>query len=376
MQLDVWTIQGRVFHFGREQGLGMEGSAVTWPSDSLFAALVAQLALHEGDAAVQQAVAAFLRRDPPFLLTSTYPCVCPKAKAPVLLFPVPMAARRPAGPLPAGVTTKDLKRVRFVSEGLYQALLSGHTLADLYPQARRAGHGTLLFDPTDWARLPKPWRDEGEELTLWAVSKRARVTVGRLSNRSNLFYVGTVTFRPGAGLWFGVHWRRSDAFWAARLPRLLTALGEAGLGAERNVGYGQARLQRLARGLTLPDAQPAAAWTTLSRYWPQPDEVDALRADGAAYALVRVGGWVDRVGQRRRPIYMVEEGAVLGGLTRPGPYGGLADVRPSYPADPDPLGHPVYRYGYALAVGYTSGAGAPTRATAATATDRHAGGQP
>ncbi len=351
MRLQVWSVQGRAFHFGHAAGLGMECSAITWPSDSLFAALVARLAARESPDAVEAGMRPFEEGDPPFLLTSTFPAVFPPEGKPVLFFPVPLTARRPTGKPPSAVRPKDLKRVRFVSEGVYRALLAGKTLAGVYPQAQRAGQGALLLAAEDWARLPSAWRREGEGLTLWQVTKRPRVTVGRTDNRSNLFHVGAVHYREGAGLWFGVLWRHDDAFWAARFQGLLEDLGESGLGAERSVGYGQAALKPLG-DLELPDPRADGPWTLLSRYWPRADEMPALQKERAAYELVRVGGWVDGVGQRRRVLHMVAEGAVLGSLRHPGPYGAVADVRPRYPADPDPLGHAVYRYGYALAVGY------------------------
>lgn len=361
MRLEVWTIRGRVFHFGRQAGMGMEDSAVTWPSDSLFAALVARLAARE-PGAVEQAVASFLNGDPPFLLTSTFPCVVTAEGKVVRFFPVPLAALRPReGGLPAGVQAKALKKVRFVSEGVFRQLLQGRSLAEVYPQdemrpqAYLAGAKTLLLAAEDWDRLPKAWQRAGEALTFWKVEKRPRVTVGRLSNRSNLFHVGGVHFRQDeyawAGLWFGVHWRREDDFWAAQFAALLEDLGSAGLGAERSAGYGAAEIAPQGH-FDLPDPDGQEMWITLSRYWPRREEMPALLDERAAYELVTVGGWVDSVGQRRRPLTLVAEGAVLAALGQVPPYGAVADVRPSYPTNTDPLGHPVYRYGYALAVGY------------------------
>ena len=42
MEIDVWHINGNGFHFGRH-GLEQEESRIHFPSDSLFAALVARM---------------------------------------------------------------------------------------------------------------------------------------------------------------------------------------------------------------------------------------------------------------------------------------------------------------------------------------------
>ena len=72
----------------------------------------------------------------------------------------------------------------------------------------------------------------------------------------------------------------------------------------------------------------------------------------------RVAGWVgspNSKNERRRVVTLLREGAVLGAVDKPVP-GQIVDVRPSYPpANPDPLGHAVWRNGQALAVGYEGG---------------------
>jgi len=53
--------------------------------------------------------------------------------------------------------------------------------------------------------------------------------------------------------------------------------------------------------------------------------------------------------ERRRAVRMLAEGAVLGGVARVVP-GQIIDVQPNYDGK-QPLGHPVWRSGLALAVG-------------------------
>ena len=104
--------------------------------------------------------------------------------------------------------------------------------------------------------------------------------------------------------------------------------------------------------MDLPDPRPDASWVALSRYLPRREEMPALAHEAAAYQLTTVGGWVDSAGQRRRRLHLLAEGATLGPVGRGAPWGQVVDVRPTYATESDPVGHPVYRYGYALAVGY------------------------
>jgi len=358
MELQTWKIQGRdAFHFG-EHGIGQEESRVTWPSDSLFAALVTRLATLYGPEAVAQWLGTPQEpRTPPFLVTSTFPYA-----GEVRFFPVPKAALRP----PQGeniapeVRPKDLKKVRFVSEGIYRRLLRGLSLVELAvsDEVRRFHRGSVWVLAEEMRRLPpqpRRGRDDCQQAArrFWVVDKRPRVAVGRSAQNSNLFHVGEVRFAQGCGLWFGLQWLTEDAATRARLDALLTDLGDAGLGAERAAGYGAATL-RPWDVLALPD--PAGGlWTTLARYLPRADEVTALQHPAAAYDLERLSGWLDGYALRRRAVHLLREGAVLGPLDKPAPYGQAVDVRPWPRTAKDaftPPPHPVWRSGLTVAVGY------------------------
>ncbi len=361
MQLQTWKIQGRAFHFG-EHGIGQEVSRLTWPSDSLYAAVLARLALLHGDDAVKAWVGtADTPKAPPFLLTSTFPYA-----GNVRFFPVPLAALRCEPP--EGARHKDLKKARFVSEKIYRRLLNGETLADVFGEVKRLHGETVWVLEDEIAALPvqKDGRTGKvlpvETRRFWTMEKRPRVAVGRAPNNSNLFHVGAVHFAEDCGLWFGVQWLNTEDTrnaegaedTEATLKDLLADLGDAGLGAERTSGYGQAKIEKDA-SLDLPDPAQNDAWTTLSRYIPAEDEIPALQAAAAAYQVARVGGWMDGRGLRRRAATLLTEGAVLGPLDKPAPWGSAVDVRPQ-PNDADdftPLKHPVWRLGWTVAVGIT-----------------------
>jgi len=352
MELQTWKIQGRSFHFG-VHGIGEEETRITWPSDSLFAALVDRLVtLHGADALADWHLDS---GNPPFLLTSTFPYA-----GDVRFFPVPQAALRPKGndDLSANLRPKDLKKVRFVSEGIYRLLLDGKPLSAILggEQVLPIQGKTACLLKKERNMLPFSSKNadmECEEQRYWNVTKRPRVAVDRIAQSSNIFHVGAVHFADRCGLWFGVQWLRNDPEQRALLKSLLEDLRDAGLGAERSAGYGAAQKISETEPLNLPD--PVGMWTTLSRYLPAEDEILALQAKESAYQIMRVGGWMDKRGLRRRTVHLLQEGAVLGPIDKPIPYGSIADTRPN-PKDADedfrPVEHPVWRSGLAVVVGY------------------------
>lgn len=344
MQLECWNIQGASFHFGT-RGLGQEQTTVTMPSDSLFAALVARLAHTHGSQAVDEFCGKFLGGQPPFVLSSTFP-----RAGEVRFLPVPMLARREETP---GVSAKDLKRIQYVSEGAFRNMLAGTSLAKLYNPAHTLQGGKVLVSPEDFNRLPRAL--QVKDADLWKVEQRPRVSLDRNSSTSNLFHIGQVHFSEGCGLWFAVQWVKADENLRKRFTGMLHELAQTGFGAERGVGLGIATVSG-PFSMELPDVK--GAWVTLSRYLPTKEETDVLAKGNSAYAIEAVGGWLDsptNMGQRRRPVNLIEEGSVLGGKLEDIVPGQIVDARPSYPADTDPLGHAVYRNGFALAVGIEGG---------------------
>lgn len=339
MNIETWNITGSAFHFGRH-GLGQEATMVTLPSDSLFAALVSCLARLEGAPAVERFMQPFLSGTPPFVLSSTFP-----RAGDVHFYPAP--TKHVAGK--TRVSQKDVKRVAFISEGLFRRLLAGEALADLFAGVQVLQDGQVLVSSDENKSLPRSLSQD----SLWCIEQRPRVTLGRAAQNANLFFTGRVVFGEGCGLWFGVRWLVEDPAQRAQLANLLADLEAAGLGAERSTGFGQCKILP-GPMMELPSPE-GGSWLSLSRYLPSKDETGVLLWPGSAYRLVSFSGWVDspgRTGQRRRQLTMLQEGAVLGPAQTPAP-GVVADVRPRYPTDPDPLLHPVYRSGIAMGVGWT-----------------------
>ncbi len=342
MQLDLWYISGTSFHLGRH-GLGEEESGEHLGSDSLFAALVTRIAEARGVDAAERFVQALRSDAPPFVLSSAFP-----RAGGVCLFPTPLES--PTEPNPDAPKHKDLKKCRYVSRAVFDALLAGKSLAELFAKSVKIQNAQVWLDENEVSSLPPSQARREEKIeSIWTIEKRPRVTVGRATPNSQIFYTGQTMFQKECGLWFAVRWFRRDDALAQTLADALADLAEAGIGGKRNVGFGHCTIEP--RGTAeLPDVN-GGQWVSLSRYLPRADEMNALR-EGVAYAVQSVGGWVQSPvakSERRRAVRMIVEGSVMGRVPRPVP-GQIVDVRPVYPNAPS-LGHPVWRSGLALAVG-------------------------
>jgi CRISPR-associated protein Csm4 len=340
-QLDVWHIEGSSFHFGR-RGLGQEESGLTFPSDSLFAALVARLALLMDSEELTQFCAPFAEGEPPFLLTTVYP-----RAGGVLFFPPPFLeseARQEDGPRP-----KDMKKVDFVSEGVFRKLIAGTSLAEMWEEALKYQDQSVLLLEEEREQLPRALQIQKKPL-FWDIVQRTRVTIQRGSSASGIYHTGQTVFNAGCGLWFGVKWVQEEDE-IQRLLRLgLNDLGIAGLGGERSSGFGVCRFSKQG-ALSFPEPEEGY-WISLSRYLPDPDEMAGLMAARASYRLDTIGGWVANLNgpaQRRRQVTFVREGSVVGPVEAGAP-GQMVDVQPVYDGQKH-LGHPVWRNGYAVPVG-------------------------
>ncbi|MEA3351691.1 MAG: type III-A CRISPR-associated RAMP protein Csm4 [Chloroflexota bacterium] len=344
MQLEIWHIDGDSFHFGR-RGLGLEESGVSFPSDSLFAALVARKAILHGDQKTAAFCAHFMDRKPPFALTSVFP-----RAGTVRFLPPPMLKM---GQIPAdGPRPKKLKRVNFVSERVFRQLIAGESLASLWGQTEKAHKETIVFFGDEREKFPKRFRQtEPKDLQLWKVVQRPRVAIERHSSASTIYHSGQTAFNYGCGLWFGIQWlgKKREQL-ANQVHLLLDELGYAGLGGERSSGFGVCQIKKT-ETVTFPD-QDGDYWTTLSRYLVHEEETHLLQAPRAAYALQNVGGWVGTLSskaQRRRSVNLLVEGSVLGPANHHPP-GQMVDVQPDYGGN-QPLDHAVWRNGFAVAVG-------------------------
>ena len=214
----------------------------------------------------------------------------------------------------------------------------------------------MLISKSEQGQLPK--EISRGDMPVWMVERRPRVTIDRITNGSNLYFTGRTVFAPECGLWFGVRWLVNQEEMKKDLVNMLKDLGDTGLGGERSSGFGGIVFTS-GGTITLPDSKNRT-WVTLSRYLPREDEMAALQHLTSAYTLETIGGWAASPGmadQRRRSVNMFAEGSVFGSLVREVP-GQIVDTQPVYIVDGQeitPFGHPVWRSGLALAVGFEAG---------------------
>lgn len=341
-------------HIGKT-GIGREGTLGHIPSDTLFGALVMTWSQLR-DVDLNSRLEGFRAGRPPFLLTSAFPFA-----GNVRLYPVPAFEPNLSSRMRFELG-KKLKKVAYISEGILDRWLRGIPLDDALSEPLPGGtktisnliHGERVWVTTEERRqiaasLKLP-ADEPHALRLWSEGVTPHVVVGRADNRSNLYHTGRLYFAPQCGLWFGV--RGASDTWIKELERDLTLLADSGTGGLRSSGHGAFEWDRWPSVPKFSAPSPEGYGLLLSRTAPTPAQVTVMLDPKASYRLTTVGGWCGNDGEeprKRRRVRLLAEGSVVRWTDEP--MGQLVDVNP---VGADGLAHPVYRYGYALAVAVTT----------------------
>lgn len=242
---------------------------------------------------------------------------------------------------------KEWKSVRLVSEGLLRAWLERH-VAEFREIDFSLGDLAVLKSELDGKpRLPS--KVVLEELAPAAVVDRAGGGTTPYERRGL-----RVNTDKGCGVWFFVDLEGDSG---PEFEKLITHLGEQGLGGERSVGYGRFDVLSIDPygdvDLFSP-VEDADAFLTLSLYLPTEQEVRAgVLEDPAAYDCALRGGWIHSISgseQRKRGLRMCVEGSVFQKVGNE--HGEVRDVRPE-----SFTRHPVWRSGLAFAVPFRAAKG-------------------
>jgi CRISPR-associated protein Csm4 len=318
------------FHFG-ERGIGIEGSSVILHSDTIFSAICLTL-LQLGfdlekflETFPRWEKGAFFSNSQPLRLTSAFPFINS-----VYFFPKPQIHMQGIGEDDRPYLGKTLKRIEFVSKGILEKIISGKDVGEDILKSGEKGKslrselllqgGKMLISKEEVANL------NIFQQGIWNETVAPRVTIDRLTSRSEIYGVGQVRFRKGSGLFFIIEYL--DPSWRKPVEKALHILEDEGIGGERSSGHGQFTLI-IDDQIQLPQAsaEKDRYRMLLSLYWPTPDEVDQKITENARYKLVSRRGWIGSLegsNLRSQSVKMFAEGSVFNGIPR----GSLVDVTP------------------------------------------------
>jgi CRISPR type III-A-associated RAMP protein Csm4 len=239
---------------------------------------------------------------------------------------------------PVGTGKVRWQGARFVPAGLVAKLTTDAHLDENRWSVDGATGCLLSLD----RGLPGPFR----------TTVRTSAAVDRLTGNVEPHSAACLEFSPDAGLWCAVAFAddAAKARWSGPVKGAFRLLADAGFGGERSRGWGRADTPSIAEGRlpglivnTGSQEGEECAWWLLSVFSPsQDDTVDWSRGN---YTLMPRGGRVESPagwGAAKRVSRVVTEGSVL--VAPSSPRGAAVNVAP------EGFPHPVYRYGFALAI--------------------------
>jgi len=304
-------------------GVGYEKTDEIIHSDTLFSALMT-LWNNFYDDKVES-----LCQNPPFLISSAFPY-----KSAIYFFPRPMVKIGKEGE-DDYKTGKKLKKVKYVSKNILEALRKGDSLD---------------FDDNDTFQNHKFWIERtsdklNKSSRIFSVREVPRVTIDRATSSSEIFYFSEIIFERDSGLFFLARFKNKE--FRSKFEAVLRLLGDEGIGGDKRIGKGVFSLH-IDEGFSFSTLQDADGFMNLSLYYPKEDEFDNGILKGASYNLVSRKGWIHASGAmslKRKQIRMFSEGSVFTCIGEEN-YG----VNPCVLEKDATIGlqHNIYRYGMAF----------------------------
>ena len=340
--MDDYTVYRLKFktqlHLGRAIGaaqtgsLGLEKTETYISADTLFSAICQTWSTFYDIESLTEFLKRYVvdRETLPLLLTSAFPYADN-----VYFFPIPLTFR--GSDDASDDSKKKIKKVRFISESIFQDILSGNSHDFDKDNLINGENIWMSADEKDQLKT-----SDDDDYNIWTTSTRPRVTIGALNAGSEIWHVQTVQFNTGCGLWFAAKYDSNET--KHKIETLLRVLGDNGIGGERNAGYGQ--FEFTPAEFELPTDEKGEQFVTLSPICPNSaDQLEHLLKGDIAYSINTLSGWLGshNTATKRKQVNMFSEGSVLN--TCDEPIGRLVNLQP------DNWSHPVYRYGYAWQLG-------------------------
>jgi len=268
------------FHIG-ERGVGLEATSRMIHSDTLFGAICWAWRLLHGEDDLLEMLDQFQRR-PPFLISSAFPFI-----GDVYLLPKPLEG------MASIESNKKVRKAWLVSRDLFQRMACGNDVNEYeVDMGIVATSGEMERAQTILESRP-----------AWTVDEPPRVTLDRLTMRSEIYHVGELRFAEGCGLYTIVDFR--DASIKKKFEATLRLLGDEGVGGEKSAGRGMFCVEK--RSISI-GADKGLKSMLLSLCHPRREEVSALR--DSSYNLVLRRGWVG-ISYRKKGLRMLSEGSVI-----------------------------------------------------------------
>ena len=197
---------GRATGPAQEGSLGLEKTETYIPADTLFSAICQTWAAFYTPESLTTFLKGYAEGSTalPFMLTSAFPF----AKD-VYLFPKPLMLSTPS---------KKSKRVRFVSQSIFQDILSEN--APEFNEDQLINGEEVWVSPEEKEQLETS-RDKN--FTIWATNTRPRVTLGSRNSGSEIWHVQTLQFNTDCGLWFAAQFDSDET--QHKIETLLRVLG-------------------------------------------------------------------------------------------------------------------------------------------------------
>jgi CRISPR-associated protein Csm4 len=307
-------------HLG-QAGIGLEAVESFARSDTLFGGICHAWAAVHGKNETSSLLDAFCAGKPHFKVSSAFPFKGETYFLPRPLMPLNVPEHNSSG----DSYTKELNRMPFVPRGIFKQWVQGKEIdLETIPAAK-------------------------EELTGAAVYHMVpRVQLDRVTSASGLFHAGMTVFSNDAGLYCLVDILNQEV--KEKLEGALAWLGDSGLGGLRSIGYGKFEAEWIEpdsewRQLWDVDSNKSA-WCLLSLTHPSYEERE-FSLEESYFEIITRDGWASSPFSlqqaRRKSCRMFAEGSVLTNK----PIGSMADVTPT---GWDESLHPLYRFGFALAV--------------------------
>lgn len=294
-------------HLGERENI-REGTEIFIHSDTLFSAFCHNYLLLYGKPKLELILEKILNRDPPFLITSSFPWWNNS-----LYFPIPK------NQIPKD---KKAKKILFIEKIGFGRLLSGEKIENLVAEK-------VKTIPTEEGNNP------------WEVTNAPRIGLSRLTNQpgDRYFHFGEVFYKENSGLFFLIEFK--DKNFEKEFVATFNLMADEGIGGDRSSGRGLFKKPEFgALEINLPENDSIVS---LSLYHPTDDELFDIT--NSYYELIERKGYIyspHSQSLRRKSVRMFSEGSVFASKKK----GDIADVTPELFEGH----HRVFRYGLCFAL--------------------------